>query len=634
MGRQVANDIVYEAAMAAFECRSQLTIGRVSAPYGLTPSPVAPKKHRYMPIQLTRRVFVITLTSQLLGRHLSIELTVSPPAAAWLSSEGGYEAGPYRLELETIARDPDTALLSIHLWRQDGEPFVLHNLKISFEVPHVDVHGTWDAQADPVEVQRQQMMPIGLRMRMGDGTTAAHHGVPLKMFLNRSGENRWLVGTLNQDDETRIDVRPDMRTGVHHVTVQRLPTERPARPFGPPPPAAPPAMGVPPTPGAPQPMGPFPGTEAPLQFALHTSDYKETVYLSRTPVDWYEAVQTYIRTCDEISGFVRPPFPEAAYEPVFCTWYAVLKDVTAEWTERAAAIAADLGFRTLILDDGWFAADAQGFGYRYAGDWVPAPSRFPDMAGHIRRVQAMGLKYIIWVAPFMVGRASHAAQSMAEHVISDGQPGFATGMGIQNLCPCNPEAREHIQGTLLALMGDYPLDGFKLDFIDAVGTMPCKAEHPHDFDAPGRAMHATLRGVYDTLRSQNPDVLVEFRQTYANLALRDCATMYRGFDVPFDFDANRWNITMTRAVAGGVPVHADPVYWQTDELDENVARHMITAMFAVPTVSVDFERLPGRAPEDPQGVACLLPGTQARAGPRPVPSVDGSRRHPCAAAPP
>jgi alpha-galactosidase len=339
-------------------------------------------------------------------------------------------------------------------------------------------------------------------------------------------------------------------------------------------------------------MGLFPGIGAPLQFALCTDDYRETVYLSRTPVDWYDAVQAYIRACDEISCFVRPPFPEAAYEPVFCTWYAVLKDVTAEWTERAAAIAADLGFRTLILDDGWFAADAQGFGYRYAGDWVPAPSRFPDMAGHIRRIQAMGLKYILWVAPFMVGRASHAAQSMAAHVIPDGQPGFATGMGIQNLCPCNPEAREHIQGTLLALMGDYPLDGFKLDFIDAVGTTPCKAGHPHDFDAPGRAMHAALRGVYGALRSQNPDVLVEFRQTYANLALRDCATMYRGFDVPFDFDANRWNITMTRAVAGGVPVHADPVYWQTDELDENVARHMMTAMFAVPTVSVDFERLP------------------------------------------
>ena len=233
------------------------------------------------------------------------------------------------------------------------------------------------------------------------------------------------------------------------------------------------------------------------------------MYLSRTPVDWYDAVQAYIRTCDEISGFIRPPVPEAAYEPVFCTWYAVLKDVTAEWTERAAAIAADLGFRTLILDDGWFAADAQGFGYRYAGDWIPAPSRFPDMTEHIRRVQAMGFRYIIWVAPFMIGSASHAAESMAEYVIPDGQPGFASRMGSQNLCPCNPQAREHIQRTLLGLMSAYPLDGFKLDFIDAVGTTPCKAGHPHDFDAPGRAMHATLHSVYDALRSRNPDVLVD-----------------------------------------------------------------------------------------------------------------------------
>ena len=127
------------------------------------------------------------LTSQLLGRDLLIELTVSPPAAAWQPTEGGYEAGSFRLKFEPIAHDPDTALLSIHLWRQDGEPFVLHNLKISFEVPHVDVHGTWDAHADPVEVQRQQMMPIGMRMRMGDGTTAAHSGVPLKCSYIEAG---------------------------------------------------------------------------------------------------------------------------------------------------------------------------------------------------------------------------------------------------------------------------------------------------------------------------------------------------------------------------------------------------------------------------------------------------------------
>jgi alpha-galactosidase len=115
--------------------------------------------------------------------------------------------------------------------------------------------------------------------------------------------------------------------------------------------------------------------------------------------------------------------------------------------------------------------------------------------------------------------------------------------------------------------------------------------HRHDYATLGQAVHRALLDAYQALREEDPDVLIEFRQNYSNLAMRDCATMYRGFDT-LEFDTNRWNITMTRAVSGGLPVHFDPAHWRPNERNENVARHMLNSVFSVPMLSVDFDRIP------------------------------------------
>ena len=328
------------------------------------------------------------VTEKLLGHQLSVKLLTTPSVPDWQPRDGEYHGGPYRLQVEPIARDRDMALLRIQVSREDGQPFVLHNLRVSFQLSGVDVHGSWDAQADPVDVQRLRMMPFGRGRMFSDGTVAANRGVPLKMLLHRSGQSRWLVGTVGQNDETRIDVPPDMRSGMYHIEVHKLPLERPPRGFGPPPKDL-----TPPKP----------------RYAVHTDYYEEYIYVSRAQKDWYDAVQDYIAVCDEISGFRQEPIPDAAYEPVFGMAGEALSKVTASWTEQAARTAADLGFGTLIVDDGWFTANGKERGYFHAGDWQPMPTRFPDMAAHVRRVQEMGLSYVLWVAPFMVGSESRAS---------------------------------------------------------------------------------------------------------------------------------------------------------------------------------------------------------------------------------
>jgi len=508
-----------------------------------------------------------TTTHELLGARMSIGVTVTPAADGWQPVIQGYGAGPYRLSLESIGRGKDTALLHIRLARDDGEPFALQNLKITFDLPIVDIHGTWNSMANPTSVQKLEWRLSATRRWFGDPMqaqpVAANRGVPLILLLNRSGQSRWAIGALDQYNETRIAARMDEQKGLYAFQIEKLPLPQASPSFGSSPPRKP-----------------------QCQLIIPTTCYEEYIYLSRRQEQWFEAIQTYTQVHDEITGFSRPPVPDAAWEPVFCTWYGIHKAVTPEWTEHNAQVAAELGFHTLIMDDGWFTEQAQWGDYRYAGDWEPVASKFPDFAAHVRRVQALGMRYLLWVAPFMVGTASQAAGDMAEHLLP------REFLGFRSLCPRNPQAREHVQRTLLRLMNDYGIDGFKLDFIDAVDLTPCPLDHEHDYPTEGQGIHEALCDIYQALRGRKPGVLIEFRQSYANLAMRDCATMYRAGDVPLDFDSNRWNITMARAVSGGIPVHFDPAYWHPQESPQNVARHMLNSIFSVPMLSLDFDRVP------------------------------------------
>ena len=62
------------------------------------------------------------VTEELLGHQLSVELLTTPSAPDWQPRDGGYHAGPYRLQVEPIVRARDTALRRIQVSREDGQP--------------------------------------------------------------------------------------------------------------------------------------------------------------------------------------------------------------------------------------------------------------------------------------------------------------------------------------------------------------------------------------------------------------------------------------------------------------------------------------------------------------------------------
>ncbi len=282
-----------------------------------------------------------------------------------------------------------------------------------------------------------------------------------------------------------------------------------------------------------------------------------------------------------------PVFPDDAYQPVYCTWYAVHGAITNEYLDRNAELAAELGFRTFIVDDGWSYDEmkrvcpeklAEGW-YRDIGNWTVSGKKLPDFKKHVEYAQSLGLKYLLWTAPFFAGVCSEEYKKWKDH---DNE--MVGGWDDVSFLLPEGNAAQHVIDLLKNLMTDYNLDGLKVDFLDYI---PADVNSPHS-----RSCRRYFAKLSSAIRSVRPDALIEFRQSYATPQMLEFGTQFRAGDVPFDYMENLKRLAQIRVTLGDcVPCHADPVYFHPEEKTENIARHMIAALAGVPMLSMDLERL-------------------------------------------
>ncbi|GAA1168703.1 alpha-galactosidase [Kitasatospora gansuensis] len=279
------------------------------------------------------------------------------------------------------------------------------------------------------------------------------------------------------------------------------------------------------------------------------------------------------------AGVDPMPVPEGARTPVYSTWYAFNQRVDAESVEQEAALAAQLGFGALILDDGW-QLGGHGRGYAGCGDWRPDPAKFPDLAAHVRRVRADGLRYLLWTAPLLVGPHSEAYRRWAPTVP-------ATVPGAYVLDPRKPEVRRHVIELCASLVQEFGVDGLKLDFLDE--AMVHAGDGGPDV---GRAMTVLLTELRAELEPIRPGLLLELRQPYVGPGMAPFGNLLRSFDCPADSTANRVRTLDTAFLAVGGAVHSDMLLWPPEAPAHSAARQLIGALHAVPQVSVRLTRLP------------------------------------------
>ena len=329
----------------------------------------------------------------------------------------------------------------------------------------------------------------------------------------------------------------------------------------------------------------FREAEAPM------SHYETKIMLDGRRVFWGKTIQDGVKWMMEEKGLQALEAPEAAFEPLYSTWYQFHQNVTDEAVAEECKLAAELGMKTVILDDGWQTEDGNR-GYAFCGDWKPTPKKFPDMASHVAAVQKLGMKYMIWYSVPYVGFNSEAyAKFEGKYLYNE------HGMGCSVLDPRFPEVREHLVNLYVNALKDWNLDGFKLDFIDSFGL---RGEDPavkenyagRDIMNVNEAVNVLMKEVSSALKAIKPDILLEFRQQYIGPAIRQYGNMFRAADCPGNAKDNRMRIASLRLTSGTTAVHSDMIEWNLKETPENVGRAIINAIFGVIQYSAMLRDIP------------------------------------------
>ena len=323
-------------------------------------------------------------------------------------------------------------------------------------------------------------------------------------------------------------------------------------------------------------------------------EYAVKVRLDRRDRFWGDAVREASDWIGRTAGFRPAHVPAAARDPLYSTWYAYWQDVHAADLEKEATLAAQLGMKTMILDDGWQKVESASF-YSATGDWMPVPSRFPDMKAHVDAVHRAGLKYMLWLSVPYEGDESQAWKRFSDKLLATHGSKSPGKIGV--LDPRFPEVREYLIQTYERAVRDWGFDGLKLDFIDsfvlpAVDPAVRQNYAGRDLKSVPEAVDRLMRDVLARLKRINPEVLVEFRQHYMGSAIRQYGNMIRAADCPADPAANRIRIANLRLTSGETAVHADMLVWSPDEQPEGAARPILSALFGVIQYSMVLQKLP------------------------------------------
>lgn len=315
----------------------------------------------------------------------------------------------------------------------------------------------------------------------------------------------------------------------------------------------------------------------------------------RLKIHWPDSAGAQLRLSTE-SAFVHElagrmvrdiPVPRALpayYEPAYCTWYAFHGDMDQVRIEACAKLASELGFGNFILDDGWAYDTAQRVGpvlgpwHRWQGDWEPSAKKFPDFAGHVQQVREMGMRYTLWVAPFMVGVDSRTYQRLGPMLLRSWlDEGYAV------IDPRHEQSVDHVQQRLEHLVRNYPITGFKVDY-DYGLLGPGEVGQ-----GVGEAYARTTRRWIDACRAIRTDF--EWLLT-PNLFAMTVTPALRCLDVPFDPESNRLNFANLWPLSARAVLQYDPSLWSAAEPVSVVHRHVVPSLFGVPSVGAPILELP------------------------------------------
>lgn len=316
-------------------------------------------------------------------------------------------------------------------------------------------------------------------------------------------------------------------------------------------------------------------------------EYAFKIMIDFRNVPYEKSIAEVGKWWEQECGFTPADVPEDAKNPMYSFWYSYHQDFSEQEVEAECRRAKEMGFRSVILDDGWQTDDTNR-GYGYCGDWEVAEKKIKDMKKHVQVVHDMGMKYLIWYSVPYVGMYSEVWERFKDKLIWVDQIQKAGVLDIRY-----QEVREYLSNIYVDAVKKWDLDGLKLDFIDEFyerSTTPL-ANEAMDCSCLQEALNKLLEETMKKLKHIKPDILIEFRQRYIGPAIRQYGNMLRVCDCPNSGLSNRVGVVDLRLLSGSTAVHSDPVMWYRDEKPEIAALQMIACLFATLQFSVRLDTL-------------------------------------------
>lgn len=190
------------------------------------------------------------------------------------------------------------------------------------------------------------------------------------------------------------------------------------------------------------------------------------------------------------------------------SWEANYFDINEEKMVALAGEAAALGMDLFVMDDGWFGVrndDNSGL-----GDWFVNREKLPEGLPHlIERINALGLKFGIWIEPEMVSEDSDLYRAHPDWAFS--APGRTPNFGRNQLVldMSRKDVRDYLYDCFSALLRENHIEYIKWDFNRSVCDVYSHALPP---ERQGEVLHRFVLGVYellDRLTTEFPHVLFE-----------------------------------------------------------------------------------------------------------------------------
>lgn len=316
------------------------------------------------------------------------------------------------------------------------------------------------------------------------------------------------------------------------------------------------------------------------------SEYTAVIRIDTRDIPFYDSIYDTVEWWENECGYTPAYVPEYARLPMNSLWYSFHQELDPDKIIEQCRLSKPLGMDTVIIDDGWQTED-NNRGYAYCGDWELAKSKIPDMKNLVNGIHETGMKVMLWYSVPYIGIHSKAYEDFKDMLLDSNTNEWFC------IDPRYKKAREYLVGVYAKAVRSWGLDGLKLDFIDAF-ALKGKSLEPdprRDYSSLEDAIDALLTDVTDALKAINPEIMIEFRQSYIGPTIRKYGNMLRVGDCPNDAIRNRAGIVDMRLTSGRTPVHSDMIMWNPDDTVESAALQFASILYGVPQISVLIDKL-------------------------------------------